>query len=77
MAERLIAEEESTEAEDDRAEEEGNKKREAVNLKKIKTALAHKIRSIEKEYRNEEKVFFKRAEEKENKESRKEQEDVA
>ena len=34
--------------------------REAVNLKKIKTALAHKIRSIEKEYVSGDKVYFKR-----------------
>ena len=34
--------------------------REAVNLKKIKTALAHKIRSTEKEFKNGEKVYFKR-----------------
>ena len=34
--------------------------REAVNLKKIKTALAHKIRSTEREFRNGEKVYFKR-----------------
>ena len=34
--------------------------REAVNLKKIKTALAHKIRSTEKEFKNGEKVYYKR-----------------
>ena len=31
-----------------------------MNLKKIKTALAHKIRSTEKEFRNGDKVYFKR-----------------
>ena len=34
--------------------------REAVNLKKIKTAIAHKIRSTEGEFRNGEKVYYKR-----------------
>ena len=34
--------------------------REAVNLKKIKVALAHKIRSIERDYVNGEKVYYKR-----------------
>ena len=31
-----------------------------MNLKKIKTALVHKIRSTEREFKNEEKVYFKR-----------------
>ena len=34
--------------------------REAVNLKKIKTALAHKIMSTDREFKNREKVYYKR-----------------